>query len=276
MSSVLLETVQDGDELYLQWLLSGLGWTIALAVTGWAIAFLVGVLVGCGRTSSHRGIALASRLYVEVFRNIPVIVQMFLWYFVVPELLPVDWGSAIKKMHPPWGSFVPALIGLALYTAARVAEQVKSGIEALPKGQRAAALALGMSEWKRYQIILVPQALRIIMPTLTSEVMGIFKNTSVALTIGLLELTGQARQINEFTFKTFEAFGWATVAYLILALLVYAVMHWLEKRLHTPGMGYPSARSAKLKAAAMEGAAPSVVEKLAPAVVPHRSTEAGA
>lgn len=236
MSSVLLETVQDGDELYLQWLLSGLGWTIALAVTGWCIAFVVGVLVGCGRTSSHRGIAVVSRVYVEVFRNIPVIVQMFIWYFVVPEVLPWGIGDSIKKMHPPWASFVPALIGLSLYTAARVAEQVKSGIEALPQGQSSAALALGMSERKLYQLVLLPQALRIIMPTLTSEVMGIFKNTSVALTIGLLELTAQARQINEFTFQTFQAFGWATLVYLLLALMVYSVMHWLEERFHTPGL----------------------------------------
>lgn len=164
MFSVLFETVQDGDETYLSWLLSGLGWTIALAVTGWCVAFTLGVLVGSCRTSTRKPIAIAARVYVEVFRNIPVIVQMFLWYFVLPELLPVDWGNAYKKMAPPWGTFVPALLGVSLYTAARVAEHARAGIEALPHGQRAAA-----------------QALRIIMPTLASEVMDIFKNTSVAL-----------------------------------------------------------------------------------------------
>jgi len=236
MSFVLLETVQEGEERYLDWLLSGLGWTLTLAVTGWCIAFVVGVLVGSARTSRHRGIAIGARLYVEVFRNIPVIVQMFLWYFVLPELLPKDWGDAYKKMAPPWASFVPALIGLSLYTAARVAEQVRSGIEALPHGQRAAAQALGMTELQVYRLALLPQALRIITPTLTSEVMGIFKNTSVALTIGLLELTAQARQINEFTFQTFQAFGSATIVYLLLALCVYAVMHWLEAHFRTPGL----------------------------------------
>jgi glutamate/aspartate transport system permease protein len=232
---VLFETVQDGEELYLAWLLNGLGWTVALALAGWCVAFVLGVLVGCGRTSSNRAIALAARLYVEVFRNIPIIVQMFLWYFVLPELLPPDLGNAMKKMVPPWGAFFPALIALSLYTGARVAEQVKAGIEALPYGQRSAARALGMTELELYRTILLPQALRIIMPTLTSEVMGIFKNTSVALTIGLLELTAQARQINEFTFKTFQAFGAATILYLLLALSVYAVMHGLERRLRTPG-----------------------------------------
>lgn len=235
MSSMLFDNVQDGEERYVDWLFSGLGWTVALAVTGWCLAFVLGVLVGCGRTSTNKAVAVACRLYVEVFRNIPIIVQMFLWYFVLPEVLPADMGAWVKRIPPPWGAFVPALIGLALYTAARVAEQVKAGIEALPHGQRSAAKAIGMSEFKAYRLILLPQALRIIMPTLTSEVMGIFKNTSVALTIGLLELTAQARQINEFTFKTFEAFGAATVLYLALALMVYAVMHWLEVRFKTPG-----------------------------------------
>ncbi|CAN7658144.1 MULTISPECIES: amino acid ABC transporter permease [unclassified Variovorax] len=242
MFEVLFETVQDGEELYLTWLLNGLAWTVALALAGWCFAFVLGVLVGCCRTSPNRGIALAARLYVEVFRNIPIIVQMFLWYFVLPELLPADLGSAMKKMPPPWGAFVPALIALSLYTGARVAEQVKAGIEALPYGQRSAARALGMSELRVYRTILLPQALRIIMPTLTSEVMGIFKNTSVALTIGLLELTAQARQINEFTFKTFQAFGAATLLYLLLALFVYTIMHGLERRLRTPGSELTIAR----------------------------------
>lgn len=101
MFEVLFETVQDGEELYLTWLLNGLAWTVALALAGWCFAFVLGVLVGCCRTSSNRGIALAARLYVEVFRNIPIIVQMFLWYFVLPELLPADLGSAMKKMPPP-------------------------------------------------------------------------------------------------------------------------------------------------------------------------------
>ena len=243
MSFVLLETVQDGEERYLDWLVSGLGWTLALAITGWCIAFVIGVLVGSARTSQHRWLRIAGRLYVEVFRNIPVIVQMFLWYFVFPELLPKSLGDAYKSIAPPWGSFIPALIGLSLYTAARVAEQVRSGIEALPLGQRSASQALGMTELQLYRLVLLPQCLRIIMPTLTSEVMGIFKNTSVALTIGLLELTAQARQINEFTFQTFQAFGSATVVYLVLALVVYAGMHYLEERLRTPGQEPTNASS---------------------------------
>jgi glutamate/aspartate transport system permease protein len=153
----------------------------------------------------------------------------------------------MKKWAPPWGAFFPALVALSLYTAARVAEQVKAGLEALPYGQRSASRALGMTELNSYRLILLPQALRIVLPTLTSEVMGIFKNTSVALTIGLLELTAQARQINEFTFKTFQAFGAATLAYLALALCVFVLMHWIERALRVPGTEPPSRRVARHK-----------------------------
>lgn len=235
MFDVLFETAAEGDEIYLDWLITGVGWTVSLAVTGWSIAFVLGVLMGCCRTSSHWAVGGAARLYVEVFRNIPIIVQMFLWYFVVPELLPNEIGAWMKGIPPPWGSFLPALVALSLYTAARVAEQVKAGIESLPRGQMSAAKALGMTELNMYRLVLLPQALRIVTPTLTSEVMGIFKNTSVALTIGLLELTAQAKQINEFTFKTFEAFGAATCIYLVLALAVFAFMQLLEKHFRIPG-----------------------------------------
>jgi len=239
---VLLETSPHGDEQYLDWLLDGLFWTVLLALSGWIIAFFLGVAIGCARTATRCVLALPARLYVEIFRNIPILVQMFLWYFVLPELLPVTLGHAMKQWVPPWGSFFPALAALSLYTTARVAEQVKAGIEALPPGQRAAARALGMSEWQVYRRILLPQALRIITPTLTSEMMGIFKNTSVALTIGLLELTAQARQISEYTFQTFSAFGAATLLYLGLALLVFLVMRAMEHHYRIPSNSPVSAR----------------------------------
>lgn len=234
MFDVLFQRAIDG-QLYIQWLLSGLAWTVLLAFVGWWIAFAIGVLVGVGRTSRNRAVAVASRLYVEIFRNIPVLVQMFLWYFVLPELLPASIGNWIKQMPPPWGAFFPALICLSLYTAARVAEQVRAGIEALPAGQEEASAALGLSAYDTRRYIIVPQALRLIIPSLTSEVMGIYKNTSVALTIGLLELTAQARQISEATFQTFGAFAAATIIYLLLALVAYQLMIWIDHRFQIPG-----------------------------------------
>ena len=247
MFSVLFETAPDGQR-YVDWLVSGLGWTLSLAFFGWCIAFVVGVVVGSGRTSPRRAVAIPCRLYVEVFHNIPVLVQMFLWFFVVPEFLPFGIGDFIKGMAPPWNAFFPALVCLSLYTAARVAEQVRAGIEALPRGQREAAAALALTSSRSYRHVLLPQALRTIMPSLTSEVMGIYKNTSVALTIGLLELTAQARQISEETFQTFGAFAAATVIYLALALVTFAIMTAIERAVRIP-RSEPASRRARRKLA---------------------------
>ena len=234
MFTVLLTRAPDGH-LYIEWLISGLGWTLALAFFGWWIAFAVGIAVRVGRTSNNRVTAAACRAYVEIFRNIPVLVQMFLWYFVLPELLPKVLGDWIKQLPLPWGIFFPALICLGLYTASRIAEQVRAGIEALPAGQREAAAALGLRRLQTYRLVLVPQALRLIVPSLTSEVMGIYKNTSVALTIGLIELTAAAREISEETFATFAAFGAATLIYLALALVAYRIMSLIEAAVRIPG-----------------------------------------
>ena len=238
MFDVLWERAQDG-QYYGEWLLSGLGWTLALAVSGWCVAFPLGVIVGLGRTVGNLPISVLARLYVEVFRNVPVLVQMFLWYFVLPDLLPAAMGDWIKQLPSPWGSFLPALVCLGLYTAARIAEQVRAGIQALPKGQAEAAAALGLHVAQTYRLVMLPQAMRLIVPSLTSEVMGIYKNTSVALTIGLLELTAQARQISDATFQTFAAFGAATIIYLLLALVAYQVMSRIDDRFRIPGNPTP-------------------------------------
>ena len=240
--SLLFETTPDGAGRYIDWILSGLGWTLSLALGAWTIALAVGTLVGVARTLPSGIWPRLGRVYVETFRNIPLLVQMFFWYFVLPELLPVRIGLAIKQMDPPWGSFVPALICLGLFTAARIAEQVRAGIQALPTGQRAAASALGFGRGGMYRLILLPQAFRIILPTLTNEFMTIFKNTSVALTIGLVELTATAREINENTFRTFEAYGVVTLVYLVIALVAWLLMYWIERAAELPSLASGSAR----------------------------------
>src|ERR1700749_3623925 len=234
--SLLFETAPDGVSRYIDWILSGLAWTLSLALGAWTIALVVGTLVGVARPLPGGIWPRLGRVYVETFRNIPLLVQMFFWYFVLPELLPVRLGLAIKQIDPPWGSFVPALICLGLFTAARIAEQVRAGIQALPVGQSAAASALGFSRGGLYRIILLPQAFRIILPTLTNEFMTIFKNTSVALTIGLVELTATAREINENTFRPFEAFGVVTIVYLVIALIAWQVMHRIERAVELPNL----------------------------------------
>ncbi|MET5489581.1 amino acid ABC transporter permease [Klebsiella variicola] len=231
---ILLQTAPDG-ELYLSWIMSGLLWTLTLALSSAVISFGLGVVIGISRSSENLLLNIVGRLYVQLFRNIPLIVQMFLAYFVLPDLLPYALGNAIKQMGPPWGSFVPALICLSLYTGARIAEQVKAGLTSLPRGQKEASDAIGLGVLQRYGSILLPQALRIIMPTLTSEAMGVFKNTSVALTIGLLELTAQAQQISEFTYETFAAFFASTVCYGLLAFIIWGGMSFIERKVYVPG-----------------------------------------
>jgi glutamate/aspartate transport system permease protein len=233
--SLLFETTPDAAGRYLDWIIDGLAWTLCLALGAWTIALVVGTLVGVIRTLPGGILPRIGRVYVEIFRNIPLLVQMFFWYFVLPELLPARIGMAIKQMDPPWASFVPALICLGLFTAARIAEQVRAGLQALPKGQAQAANALGFDANAMYRLILLPQAFRIILPTLTNEFMTIFKNTSVALTIGLVELTATAREINENTFRTFEAFGVVTIIYLVIALIAWQVMHRIEQASRLPG-----------------------------------------
>jgi glutamate/aspartate transport system permease protein len=233
---ILLQTASDASGTYLTYLLVGLGWTLATALAAWVIALSLGAVVGTLRTTPTPWTGRFCYAYVEIFRNVPLIVQMFLWFFVLPELLPVALGNAMKQMAPPWGSYVPAVLCLGLYTSVRVAEQVRAGIQSLPRGQNMAGTALGLTLPQTYRHVLLPQAFRIILPPLTSEFMNVIKNSAVALTIGLMELTGRARSMQEFTFQVFEAFAAATVIYLLTNLLVVLGMRMLERGVRVPGL----------------------------------------
>ena len=233
---ILLSPEPGGTGTYLHYLLVGLGWTLATALAAWVIALIVGSVVGTLRTTPLPWVVRLGNAYVEIFRNVPLIVQMFLWFFVVPEFLPKGLGDWIKQVPPPWGSYIPAVLCLGIYTSVRIAEQVKSGINSLARGQRMAGTALGLTLGQSYRYVVLPQAFRIILPPLTSESMNIVKNSSVALTIGLLELTGRARAMQEFSFKVFEAFAAATVIYLLTNLVVVFAMRALEKKVRVPGL----------------------------------------
>jgi glutamate/aspartate transport system permease protein len=233
---VLLETEPGGTGTYLHYLVVGLGWTLATALAAWVIALLLGSIIGTLRTTPSKWVVRAGNFYVEIFRNVPLIVQMFLWFFVVPELLPPALGDWIKQMPPPWSSYLPAVFCLAIFTSVRVAEQVRAGINSLPRGQRMAGTAMGLTVSQTYRFVVLPQAFRIILPPLTSEFMNIIKNSSVALTIGLLELTGRAKAMQEFSFRVFEAFSAATIIYLLTNLIVVLGMRALEKKVRVPGL----------------------------------------
>jgi len=233
--SIYFQPAADASGTWVHYLVIGLGWTLATALAAWVIALLIGSFVGVLRTTPIKWVVRLGNAYVEIFRNIPLLVQMFLWFFVVPELLPKDLGDAVKQMPPPWGSYLPAVLCLALYTSVRIAEQVRAGIQSLPRGQLMAATALALTLPQAYRYVLLPMAYRIILPPLTSESLNVIKNSSVALTIGLLELTGRARSMQEFSFKVFEAFAAATVLYIITNLIVVLLMRALERRVRVPG-----------------------------------------
>ncbi|ALM85470.1 amino acid ABC transporter permease [Bordetella sp. N] len=233
---VFLEMSPDGVHNFLQTLAMGAGWTLALSLSTWVLALTLGSLLAVFRTCTSRALRVIGTVYVELFRNCPLLVQMFLWYFVFPEVVPKALGLAIKQMPQPWGQFVPALLCLTLYGASRVCEQIRAGIQSLPRGQFQAGTALGLSQVQVYRHIILPEAYRIVIAPLTSEFMGTIKYSSVALTIGLLELTGQARAMQEFSFHIFEAFSAATLVYLIINGLVVLSLRGLEKRYAVPGL----------------------------------------
>jgi glutamate/aspartate transport system permease protein len=233
--SIFLSPVPSGETTYLGWLLLGLQWTVLLSLCSWIVALAIGTVLGVSRTVPNRWLSGFAAGYVEVFRNVPLLVQLFIWYFVVPELLPKGMGDAFKQMNPLAQQFIAAWLCLALFTAARVTEQVRAGINSLARGQKSAGLAMGFSLRQTYRYVLLPMAFRVIIPPLTSEFLNIFKNSAVATTIGFIELSRQAQQLVDYTAQPYEAFIAVTVLYLLINVVVMQLMRWLERRSRVPG-----------------------------------------
>jgi glutamate/aspartate transport system permease protein len=233
--AIYFQQVPSGDETYLAWLISALGWTVLVSLCAWAMALVLGIVAGTARTVPGRAVPGLATAYVELFRNIPLLVQMVLWFFVVPELLPKSWGMWIKQDMPA-KEFITAALCLGFFTSSRVAEQVRAGIESRPKGQRMAALALGLTQVQCYRYVILPVALRVVIPPLTSELMNIFKNSSVAFAIGLAELTFVARQMQEESEQGVETLAAVTVLYFLCAFIANRGMLVLERKVRVPGM----------------------------------------
>ena len=232
---VFLQPTAAGDDIYLGWMLSGLQMTVMLSLSAWLIALLLGAVIGVLRTVPNRFLSGLAATYVELFRNVPLLVQLFIWYFVLPELVPASLGDAYKQSHPVFQQFLAAMVCLGLFTSPRVAEQVRSGINALPRGQKNAGLALGFSLPQVYRHVLLPMAFRLIVPPLTSEFLNIFKNSAVCSTIGLLELAAQGRQLVDYTAQPYESFIAVTVAYVAINIIVMTLMKKLEDKVRVPG-----------------------------------------
>ena len=213
-------------ETYLHWMISAWGWTLSVAGLGWLVALVFGSLIGVLRTVPNKGLQMLGNAWVELFRNIPVLVQVFLWYHVLPALVP-----PMKSLS----GFVLVVFALGFFTSARVAEQVRAGILSLPRGQRMAGLAMGLTLPQTYRHVILPMAYRIVLPPLTSEAMNIVKNSSVAFAVSIPELIQFAMQAQEETSRGIEIYLGVTVLYVVSALLVNRVMALIERQLRVPG-----------------------------------------
>jgi glutamate/aspartate transport system permease protein len=220
---------------YLDWLLIGLERTLLISLVAYALALVLGGALGVALTWPSPGPRRVAMLYVAFFRSIPLLVQLFLWYYVMPELLPEVAGDWLKRGLPNPEYWTTSL-GLGLFMSARIAEQTRAAVNACGTGLRKAALAQGFGTWSSYRHVLLPVAIRYALPTYTSELLNTVKNSSLALTIGMLELTGQSRQIEAYTFNGIESFTAATVLYMALSLIAIFAGRHLEHRTALPGM----------------------------------------
>lgn len=231
---VFFQEIPGGGEYYWELIVAGIGWTLAVSACAWIIALTLGSVIGTFRTTNNPWLILLAKTWVEVFRNIPLLVQMFLWYFVVPEFIP-PLKRWVIHVDPGTAQFLAAIVCLGLFTSARIAEQIRAGIQSLSTGQRFAGMALGLTPTQVYRYVLLPMAFRIVIPPLTSESMNLIKNSSIALTIGLAELTFRAREMGEYTFNFFEAFTAATLIYIVVAMTANRVMATIERKTAVPG-----------------------------------------
>ncbi|HSZ27851.1 MAG TPA: amino acid ABC transporter permease [Chthoniobacterales bacterium] len=233
--NIFFKPAFDGSGTYLRFLLVGFEWTLLLSILAWILAFVIGSIIGVIRTLPGKFLPTIGAIYVEIFRNIPLLVQLFLWYFVLPEIIP-GLGTWFKQgLSPLLQQLITGVLCLGFFTAARVAEQVRSGINALGSGQRGAGLALGLDLSQVYRLILLPVAYRIIVPTLTSEFLNTIKNSAVASTIGLAELSRQSQQLGEFTAHWYEAFIAVTLLYGMINIIVMVAARYLERAARLPG-----------------------------------------
>ncbi len=216
-----------GDITYLDWMISAWGWTLSVAALALVVAFGVGSLMGILRTVPDRRLVFIGTAWTELFRNIPLLVQIFLWYHVIPSLY-----TPLRELP----SFILVVLALGFFTSARISEQVRAGIQSLPAGQRYAGLAVGLTLAQTYRYVLLPMAYRIVIPPLTSESMNIVKNSSVAFAVSIAELTMFAMQAGEETSRTVEMYLAVTLLYFVSAFAINRVMLVVENRVRVPGM----------------------------------------
>lgn len=232
---IFLQKAPYNGPFYLNWVIDGMLTTVAVCFAAWVLAFLVGSLFGILRTLPNSLCRTLGAAYVAVFRNVPLLVQLFIWNLAGAKLLPMNleiWFDV--ELDPNIRSFILAFICLGLFTGARVCEQVRSGIMSLSGGQRSAGLALGLTLPQTYRYVILPNAYRLILPPMTSEVMNLIKNSAVASVIGLMDLTSWVLKLQEETNQSYESFIVVTLVYALLNFLVIGIMRVVESKVRLP------------------------------------------
>lgn len=220
---------------YFSWLVSGVYTTIQLSVVSIVLAFLLGLIVAVMRMSRVTPVRWAAMAFLEFTRNTPLLVQIFFWYFGSYKILP----TIVNDWLGTWNfEFAAAVIALTIYTSAFIAEDIRSGIRSIPKEQMEVARSSGFSYLRSMQHIILPQAIRITIPPLINQFLNLMKNSSLAMTIGVAELTYQARQVESYTFKGYEAFTAATLVYLFMSLVITALVNLYNKKVLMPSKGH--------------------------------------
>jgi glutamate/aspartate transport system permease protein len=207
--------------------------TLELSFTSWVFALIIGVLTGLMREAPVRAVRLLATGFVEIFRNVPLLVQLFFIYFVLPRVLPLPLRQTL--FHFGW-EFVSAVVTLSLYTAAKVAEHVRSGLNTVGLGVRLAAMSTGLTWTAAQRHVVGPLVLRTIVPGLTSEFVTVFKSSSLAMTIGVVETSYLTQQLGLQTFHWIEASTVGTLVYLVCAWSVAGSMGLVERWSYVPGL----------------------------------------
>jgi polar amino acid transport system permease protein len=212
---------------YGEWIAQGLEITLKISTMAIFFSLVLGTVIAVLRLSRVKPLEWFSAAFTEFFRNTPLLVQIFFWYFGSNAVLP---DSVNKWLYRQDFEFAAGVIALTVYTAAFIAEDIRSGVFAIPKTQLEASRATGLSFLQSMRFVILPQAFRIIIPPLISQFLNVVKNSSMVMVIGVMDLTYMARQIESYTFHGFEAFTVSTLIYLAISLLVSFSINFYNKR----------------------------------------------
>jgi len=253
----------NAADSYLQALKVGLANTFRVALIGVVLATFLGTAIGLARLSANWLLSRLANAYIELMRNVPLIVQLFFWYAVITENLPGP-RDALNPLpgvflsnrgiaFPTFTStpelqgfnftgglvltpeFAALLFGLVIYTAAFIAEIVRAGVLAVDKGQSEAAAALGLPRWRAVRLVILPQALRVIVPPMTSQYLNLTKNSSLAVAIGYPDLVSIANTTMNQTGQAIEGIAIIMAVYLTISLSISAFMNWYNRRIALRG-----------------------------------------